>query len=100
MVQKKITDEDSYIKAAKKAHQQMQAVSKKIKTAKREVALLRKELDEKPPADLSADDKAKYESHAKYFRSFIDADGKRAFKDVERMMVDFHRDLRSSMGLL
>lgn len=93
MVQTKITDENTLVKAAKKAHRQMQAVSQKIKLAKKELASLRAEFDEKPPANISAEDKKAYESIVKSVRTVIDSDCKTAIKDAERLIVDTHSTL-------
>jgi hypothetical protein len=93
MVQTKITDENTLVKAGKKAHRQIQAVSQKIKLAKKEIAALRAEFDEKPPSNISAEDRKAYESIVKSARTFIDSDCKTAIKDAERLIVDTHATL-------
>lgn len=93
MAPTKIKDENTLVRAVKKAHQQMQTTSKKLKTAKQEIGALRKELDEKPPADISAEDRKAYESIVKNARAVIDQNGKPAFKEAERLLVDTHKSL-------
>lgn len=95
MAQTKIKDENTLVRAVKKAHQQIQATSKKLKTAKQEFAALRKEFDEKPPQNIGAEEQKAYEMIAKIARAAIDKEGKLAFKDAERLLVDAHRTLNN-----
>jgi predicted neutral ceramidase superfamily lipid hydrolase len=93
MAQTKIKDEDTLVRAVKKAHQQVQNTSKKLKAVKQEIAALRKEFDEKPPSDISEKERKAYESIAKEARSVIDKIGKTYLKDAERLLVESHNTL-------